>query len=222
MTCTRMAVVALGTGLALSGPATAQDFYGQIFGGYSFGDDFSFSGLVGGAPNSVGVDQDDGFLIGGAIGLRFSSVPGLRGDLELSYSENDIDGLAFSGNGPAPEVNVNGDVSSTSLLANLYYDFETGGPVTPYVGGGLGVSFVDVDAVYGPGVRLDSSDEVFTLQLVAGASYDLSERTALFSEVRFRQLYDVSTTRVTPAGGVSQLSDDIQNTSINFGVRFNF
>lgn len=208
--------------LVVATSASAQDFYGQLYGGVTFPTDPTFSGLIGGAPGTVDTNLDEGFVIGGAVGLRFSSIPNLRADIELSYGENDIDGLNFSGNGPGSEIGVGGDISYTSLLVNGYWDFDTNGPLTPYVGAGLGVSFVDTSAIYGPGVRLDGSDEVFTLQLIAGASYDISESTALFADVRYRQFYDLSTDRITPTGGLASISDDFGLTSINAGVRFSF
>ncbi|MEM9845924.1 MAG: outer membrane beta-barrel protein [Pseudomonadota bacterium] len=210
------------TALVIATTASAQDFYGQLYGGITFPDDPTFSGIVGGVPADVDTTLDEGFLIGGSVGLRFASVPNLRAEVELSYGENDIDGINFSGNGLAPEVGVGGDISHTSLLVNGYWDFQTNGPLTPYVGAGLGVGFVDTSAVYGPGVRLDSSDDVFALQLIAGASYDLSESTALFADVRYRQFFDVSADRITPAGGLASVSDDISLTSFNVGVRLNF
>jgi len=210
------------TTLAFATSAAAQDFYGQLYGGISFPNDPTFDGVVGGAPASVDTTLDEGFLIGGAIGLRFAGLPNVRAEAELSYGENDIDGLNFSGNGAGAEVGVGGDISYTSLLANGYWDFRSDSLLTPYVGAGIGVSFVDTNAVYGPGVRLDGSDEVFTLQLIAGAAYDLSDTTALFADVRYRQLYDVSTSRITPGGDVASVSDDFGLTSFNVGLRFAF
>lgn len=208
--------------LVVATSANAQDFYGQLYGGVTFPNDPTFSGVIGGARATVDTNLDEGFLIGGAVGLSFPTLSSLRADIELSYGENDIDGLNFSGNGPAPEVGVGGDISYTSLLVNGYWDFDTSGPLTPYLGAGLGVSFVDTSAIYGPGVRLDGSDEVFTLQFVAGASYAISSNTALFADVRYRQFYDLSTDRITPAGGIASVSDDFGLTSINAGVRFAF
>ena len=90
---------------------------------------------------------------------------------------------------------------------------------TPYVGAGLGVGFVNVD--YAPsGVGIVNDDEtVFAYQLVAGASYDLSDRTALFVQYRYRATEDVETkVDLFPA------SLDVENRAsvIEAGLRFNF
>jgi len=68
---------------------------------------------------------------------------GLRAELELSYSDSDIDQIFFSGNGPAAEINVGGDFSSTNLFVNALFDLPELGTdlITPYAGAGIGVAF---------------------------------------------------------------------------------
>ncbi len=88
----------------------------------------------------------------------------------------------FLGNGPAAEVHVGGNIRTTALFANALYDFDTSGPITPYVGAGLGVAYVEQDLVYGPGVRVSDDDTVFAVRLIAGAAYDLSDSLALTAD----------------------------------------
>ncbi len=228
MTSTKMLLsAALVAGTMSAGAANAQDWYGQIFGGATFADNPNFSGVIGGAANSVFTNLDDGYNLGFAIGRRFGDLGngvGLRGEIELSFSENDADGFNFTGNGPGAEANPGGDISSTNLFANVYADFDTGGRVTPYLGGGIGVSFVDQSLVYGPtsNVRIDGSDEVFALQLIAGASVDVSESAELFGDVRYIQAYDVAGTRTVNGAAPASVSDDLSSVALNVGLRFNF
>lgn len=194
------------------------------------------------AGTSVGwtTEFDTGWTASAAFGRRFSN--GLRGEVELAYQSNDVDthnnvqaagipldnedvGVLISG---APQQGATvgqvvadgqGSVDTTFLMANIYYDFTQYGAFTPYVGAGVGVGFVNVD--YSPsGVGIvDDDDTVLAYQLMAGASYDLSERTAVFAQYRYRATEDVETqVDLFPA------SLDVENRGsvIEAGLRFAF
>lgn len=82
---------------------------------------------------SSGGDIDNGWAIGGGFGRYFGS--NFRGDLTLEYrSDVDVSGTANACCSLATQTSVHGVVG----LANLYYDFNRGGPIVPYIGGGLG------------------------------------------------------------------------------------
>ena len=201
-------------------------FYVSAFAGATFIDDIVLSGLVGGNPQTVELDFDTGFTLGGAIGHSYGEITdgiGLRAEIELSYSESDIDQIFFSGNGPAAEVNVAGDFSTTNLFVNALFDLNTLGndTITPYVGGGIGVAFSDLDAVYGPGVVLDSSQENLALQAIIGASIAATDKTDLFVEGRYTRVFNFETPRLAPTGALTGvIEDDIDTYGINAGFRF--
>ena len=205
-------------------------FYVSVFGGVSFLDDIDLSGNVitpaGNNPQTVELDFDTGYTIGAAVGKSFGDIGNgfiLRGEIELSYSEQDIDQIFFSGNGPAAEINVGGDFSSTNLLVNGLLDLpELGdGLFTPYIGAGIGVAFSELDAVYGPGVRLDNDEENFIAQGIIGASFAATENTDLFVEGRYSRIFNFETPRFNPAGGLTGvIEDDVDTYGINFGLRF--
>ena len=176
-----------------------------------------------GAPGTVASDYDSGYNISVAIGKHISAWPGVRAEIELSYSENDADTINFSGNGPGAEGNVNGDISSTSIRANVLYDFKTGNSkITPYIGAGIGVSFIDSSISYGGvPVRIDDDNAVFSAQLIAGAAYKLSDTLELVLDARYSRAFGVELTRVSPAGAAI-VDDDFDNLSVNLGLRFAF
>ncbi|MBL8530443.1 MAG: porin family protein [Hyphomonadaceae bacterium] len=195
-------------------------------------------------PAGTGVgwttEFDTGYTVSAAIGRRFSN--GLRGEIELAYQNNDVDthnnvqaagipldtqdvGVLISG-APRQGATVGavvadgrGSIDTTFLMANLYYDFPQYGAFTPYVGGGLGVGFVNVEyAPSGVGI-VDDDDTVFAYQAVAGASYALNDNMALFAQYRYRATEDVGTeVDLFPA------SLDVENRAsvIEAGLRFNF
>ena len=222
------ALLGLSLVLAATAPATAQDFYGSIWGGYSQTQDSTFSGAITppGGTQTIDLDFDSGFTVGGAIGRDFGEIGNgvrLRGEIELSYSEGDVDGVNFSGNGAGAEVNVGGDITTTRLMANALLDFQTDTRLTPYIGAGVGAAFSDIDVVYGSGVNLNDSSTDFAAQIIGGASYAINDGTSLFADVRYIRDFGVESQRFTGAGGMTGLvEDDIETVQVNFGVRFNF
>lgn len=201
-------------------------FYVSAFAGATFTNDTTLRGLVGGAPQTVELEFDTGYVIGGALGHNYGDIGngvGLRAEIELSYSDSDIDEIFFSGNGPAAEINVGGDLTSTNLFVNALFDLPDLGNdlITPYVGGGIGVAFTDLNAVYGPGVVLDSSQENFAAQAIIGASVRATENTDLFVEGRYTRIFDFDTPRLAPNGALTGvIEDDIDTFGVNVGFRF--
>lgn len=194
------------------------------------------------AGASVGWDTefDTGYALSASIGRRFGD--NIRGEIELAFQSNDVEthrnvqaggipldsqdvGVLISG---APQQGATvgavvadgqGSVETTFLMANVYYDFTGFGDFTPYVGAGIGAGFVSVD--YSPsGVGIvDDDDTVFAYQVIAGGTYDLNDRTAVFAQYRYRATEDVETqVDLFPA------SLDVENRGSVFeaGVRFAF
>jgi len=219
-----IALATLTATSALAEGHTSTELYGFGYLGVSSLQDPTFAGNVGGAPQTVQTFFDStGSSFGIGIGRALPQIgEGVRGEVELSYSSSDIENTNFSGNGPDQEP-ANGSVDTTRLFATLYKDFDTSGPITPYVGAGLGYSSTDLGISYGPGVTLNDTDRHVSAQIVLGGSYDLSDQLALTTDVRFTRDFDVTSRRLSPAGDVTGvLSQDIDTTSLNIGLRFSF
>ena len=223
-----LASAALGLGVSAAGAQSlTEGAYIQGFAGYSQLQDSDFSGSIGGANQSVDTDFDAGYGLGVAIGTEVPQWSndriGTRIELELSYRENDVDGVNFSGNGPATEGNISGDVTQTSLFANILFDIKQSGPLTPYFGFGLGATYSDLDFAYGPGVELNDSGTDFAAQLIAGAAYDINDNTAFIVDARYSRAFDVSSDRLAPNGALTgSVEDDLDTFSINLGLRYKF
>ncbi len=199
-------------------------FYVSGFIGASFADDNTFEGVVSGASPVVDLDYDTGFFLGGAIGKQLGDFgPGsLRGELELSYLQNDIDELNFTGNAAAPDAIIgDAEFSSVNLAANFLLDFPTSGILTPYIGGGLGIAFTDIEAAYVPGPRLDDSDTNFLLQGIVGVSAPVTESADFFVEGRYTRIFDIEAQRILPNGTVTGTGEaDFDNFAVAGGLRF--
>lgn len=194
-------------------------FYVSAFIGASFLDDNTFENVVTGASPVVNLDYDTGIFLGGAIGKEFGD--NFRAEIELSYLNSDIDQLDFTGNAVSPDAIIgDAEFSSVNLAANILVDFDTGGLITPYIGGGLGVAFTDIEAVYAPGPRLDDSDTNFLLQGIIGASAPLNDTTDFFVEGRYQRIFDVESQRILPNGNVTGVGEaDFDNFAVAGGLR---
>lgn len=210
-------------------------WYASIFGGGNFVTaDPSFTNGI----TQVDVDYDGGFVIGGAIGYRWNGALGgaltPRTEIEISYQENDVDGINFSGNGPGAEV-VNGDSDTTAFnfLFNLYFDVDNalGNGVTPYFGGGIGFSIVDHSIFYnGANLNLDDEETDFRWHVTAGVSVAIADNVSLFGDIGYHQIVDTGSLRriaaapvgggAGPGGGV--FDDDIGSVLVKFGARVGF
>ena len=88
---------------------------------------------------SVKFKQNDTTALGGVIGMSYKAIPflGLRTDLEYMYR--------FPTNtkiGTSP--NITGKLTSHTALANMYIDFYVLPFISVYVGGGIGLSVVEL------------------------------------------------------------------------------
>lgn len=105
---------------------------------------------------------DSGFVVNGAVGYDFD---GLRVEGAVGYQENDY-------------TNDTLGASLLTVMANGYYDFNTGGKIKPYVMAGLGIAQIKADDDPGfPAPWLD--DTYFAWQLGAGIGYEVSASTTI-------------------------------------------
>ena len=206
-------------------------FYVSGFAGALFAEDIDTT--ISGTGPAVGadydIDFDTAFHFGGAIGVSLGDL-GLKAftprvELEVSYADADADEINFSGNGPASELNVRGGVSTTLVMVNAFADFNTGTAWTPYIGGGLGVGFVDYDFSYqtGPLIEVDDNDEGFAAQAIVGVSYAFSDNFALTLDARYTEIFDIESDRIANgAVNTGTVEDDYGRFSVNAGFRFSF
>ncbi len=176
-----------------------QGFYLGLNAGATFTNDGDFSN--GTNSGEVGMDTTANFA--GAIG--YQGHPNVRGEIEVSYRQADIEDITVNGTTAA----VSGDLDTLTVLANVYYDFTTGGPFRPYISSGLGVARHDIQ-IDG---ATDDDDTVFAYQAGLGASYDISPMTALTLGYRFLGSSD-------PDYSGTEVEYDAHE--IRGGVRFHF
>ncbi|MBB3964892.1 outer membrane protein [Rhizobium metallidurans] len=166
--------------------------------GYGFNDLRGAKYFQGSNASEVDFDRadvDDAWTIGGGVGYQINSY--LRTDLTLDYlGKSDFNGStngggAGVGGGACSFSCSSTDISSMtawSLMANAYVDLGTYGYVTPYVGAGIGGTYVkwkDLNNTScdtsGSGIGCDPTvthggkgSWRFSYGLMAGASIDVT------------------------------------------------
>ena len=104
-----------------------------------------------------------------------------------------------------------GMIDTHSLFASLYYDFPNQSKFTPYIGGGIGTTLIDVDS---SNLDRKPSDLTFGYQGKLGLSYEMMESTDLFLEGIYQ------TTKAFKLS--SYVSDPIDIYSTRLGLRYKF
>ncbi len=182
--------------LALSTPANAagSGWYVNLSGGANWLSDEGFSASTAGLDTlSFNPNSDAGWIISGAVGLSLNSmVQGLRVEAEVAYRSNQVDGT-WASTATAPDLGpLDYEHSTTSVLANVWYDFSLG-DVRPYIGGGVGWAETQLDGRFvGGGLPvIDISDDGFAWQLGAGVNFDISSNVQLGLGYRYFEGPDV-------------------------------
>jgi len=161
---------------------------------------------------------DDGYSFGGAIGTRVAD--GLRGELEVSYLE--IDPKDRRNEGPGDTItDLDGEHSHIYVLANLWKDFELGMGFNPYIGGGLGMAFVDSRMeIDGGDGDVDDFQPAFAGQLGAGIRVALTD--SLTADVGYRYKAVLNALSRGEDGGDDHASGTYETHIVQGGVAWMF
>ncbi len=207
----RILLAAAAVLLAGAGGASAQSFYVGAYGGVNYGheSDVLVDGIGG-----INMATDIGYAVGGFVGYDFGNSFRVEG--ELAYRRNALNEMSQGGLAMAME----GYVSSTALMVNGLYDFDSGSALTPYIGGGVGVAQFSVrDAMFVdiPDTPTNQDDTVFAYQFIAGVGYELSPTLTLFADYR---LFGTMDPEFTDDGETIEVS--YLNSSIMVGISTSF
>jgi opacity protein-like surface antigen len=170
-----------------SAEAQTKRLYFAGYAGLSLNSDVDFSEPT--TPSSGTYEADNSFNFAGALGLRFNR--NFRMEAELSYRGSDIPAANVNGTGNVP---LNGQLDSTVLLINGYYDFNIRDWKTqPYVTAGLGVGRHAAD-ITDPGAFTQSVDDT-TYNLMwnvgTGVKYRVKDNLAWTAGYRYLDGSDI-------------------------------
>lgn len=197
------------------------------------------------SSQSVDTSFKTGFVLGGNAGVEWGN--GLRTELELAFRQNNskkhahlkthfhshfapyttstsggegVTTISTSDHSRDSEVSANVRLRAWSLMANAWYDFDLGLPITPYVGGGIGLAQVKISGDLDGSRLFEKNDSVFAWQVGAGASLPISDTTKLFLDYRYFSAADAHL-KLEPGYNGGSISADFNSHSLMLGVRFN-
>jgi OOP family OmpA-OmpF porin len=233
-------VAVLGLMTATAASADPNGWYGAVDAGFhTMEDGINAESSTTGA--NWNWEVNDGWAAFARLGYRFN--PNWRLELEGGYRSGDIGTVrAISGTQglcnltPATGgcFSPEGDIESTTLMANLIYDFGSAdAPLRPFVGLGVGVNRVNVDAIgnlranRSATMAVDDSSAEFAAQAIAGLAWAVSERASI--DLTYRYLTGDASWESTTAGtGVGATSfgewegDYDQSHTVSLGLRYSF
>lgn len=156
--------------------------------GFAENFDSEFNASLDGGGSQDGIEELDetGYAISFAFGRRHSNR--LRSEIEIAIRGNDINStvntfIPSAGINRTEEATV-GNVEAISLMKNFIIDFDNNSRFTPYVGAGLGLSYVEVELedTFPP---LQAGETLFSYQAIGGVATRLSSVADFIVEYRF-------------------------------------
>ena len=154
----------------------------------------------------------DSTVLDVGVGYQFNDY--LRGDVTVQYRtgahflsiDNTVDRTGGATNGNTIQNVINGDVSSTVLMGNVYWDITHWNGLTPFVGAGLGAAYNRTSGVsdvttgtYSGMVGLFADQGKWNLAyaLHAGVAWDVNSRLKLEAAYSFQSLGDAKLLETT-------------------------
>lgn len=159
---------------------TSRVYFAGYMGLNTFGD-LDFDDSTSGRSGSL--KPSNAFSFAGAMGLRIDKQWRVEG--ELSYRNADMGTIDFSGGG---HYDAMGELTTTLLMANVYYDFDLGWKkLQPFLSGGLGVAFHDLTINDTSPTNIDASDEDIGMawQVGGGLKYRVTDDMAFSGGYRY-------------------------------------
>ena len=164
--------------------------------------------------------------IGGGIflGYDFFKQGGTPIRAEVEYAMRGTVDNEYNGKGYASNLTLKSQYNMHTLFANLYYDFHNETDFTPYIGGGVGLAFINnkVELQWDNGS--DSYNEnvtTFAYNLGVGCSYDFTESLSADLAYRFVGTTYHETDKSLQGAKVSLGSSNYAN-EFSLGLRINF
>ena len=175
-----VALAALIAGMTVGAAHATEGWYGRIDAGAS---------IEGEIDNGAAFDLDDGWMA--SLGAGYGFLNGFRAEGALDYRTNEVEGLDV-------------DADAWALMANLYYDFNRGGTLQPYLGLGAGWVNLDID---------DEDEDGWAYQGLAGIGWRVTEQTTIDLGYRYFEAPEVEF-----AGG----DVDYTHQAVTLGLRYAF
>ncbi|HXP97597.1 MAG TPA: OmpA family protein, partial [Telmatospirillum sp.] len=150
------------------------------------------------------------------VGYGFGPV---RVEGELGWRANGVDKVKQ----PFTSAAGKGSLDAASAMANVYYDFATGTPVTPFLGLGAGVVDISADKIRANGTTFSNDDHYApAYQGIAGVSYAIDNNLSLKADYRYLRTADGSLKEEPNYGGSGKAKGNYAAHALLIGVTYKF
>ncbi|WP_181706664.1 outer membrane protein [Chthonobacter rhizosphaerae] len=168
--------------------------------------------------------MDDTAVIGFGVGYQVNEYLRLDTTLDYEFKAGYAGRLACLGPCGGGTSLEEADIDAWTGLVNAYVDVATWGSLTPYVGAGIGASYVSTSNVRAdapPGSRYDG-DSTWNLSwaLMAGTAVRVSENMLIDFNYRYLHLGDAKSDTI-PTFTQSIEYEDIAAHEFRVGLRYN-
>ncbi len=159
------------------------------------------------------------------IGAGYQLPYNLRVDLTAGYrpslairSRESISGF---------DLQADAGLKTWTVMANAYYDIDTGTAFTPYVGAGAGVAFNRLNSItyrFGAAEFQENGKNTnrFAWSVTAGAAYAVTPAIKVDLGYRYLDAGRFETSGVTTNGPVTPVKGDVRTHEIKLGLRYAF
>lgn len=148
---------------------------------------------------------DNGFGVSAVAGYRFPNHVRLEG--EVAYRQNDLEAIELEGLGT---VRLRGETSTFAAMSTLYYDLAPDGPVSPYLGAGIGVARI---AVKSEDLDADDADTRLAYQFKVGLLAPIAPDWALLGGYTYFRTRDPK---------IEDFTSEYTSHTVEIGLRFLF
>lgn len=195
----------------LPAPEVVQDgscFYARVDGGMSFHERPNvYKNHTGTKNKALGETLKDSGFIEAGVGCQFT--PMFRADV--------VGGYRFASKMRDDWNSLDAKLSTGTIFANGYIDFDYFGFVVPYVGAGIGAAFHNISNVDRPFGASSGNSTSFAWNVQAGLAFNITDNIAL--DVGYRYV-DLGNAR---SGGLAPFKvDNITAHEARVGLRYSF
>lgn len=166
---------------------------------------------------NVVIGLDNGYTASGGLGYNLGN--GLRIEGELGYlNVGTVDLTLPDYNGGAISDDAPGSVSGYYGMASVWMSLPTGS-IRPFVGGGLGLASLTVDAgPYFGNKSIDDTATALAWQVGAGVEADIGSNMELFARYRYLGTQDFTMTDVDS----TEITGAFDTNIVDVGLRVGF
>ncbi len=215
----------LGALLAITAPLAAGAAESQ--GAYVRADiGGSFARSPGGTvANGDGFSGDLGNSASVELGAGYQLPYNLRADLTIGYrpgydirSRESLSGI---------DLTADAKLRTWTVMANAYYDIDTGTAFTPYLGIGAGVAVNRLDTItyrLGAGEFQENGKNTarFAWSVMAGGAYAIATGVKIDIGYRYLDAGRFETSGETTIGAVTPVKGDVRAHEVKVGLRYAF